>query len=347
MATVEQLYQDILGRAPDVEGQQYWQQQFGSSVDPTEMQTFLAAAQPEMRQRGISYDPSQFSAPLPGQPGGDFVDTRPPSERFNFGGTGNLPPGMYGQPYFPDPQPGIDIPFDLDRPLIPNGPFPVGGGFGGSVYDPVTGTESRDLRPLQPDDPRYGVPRFPGMPTKPAPPVVPIGMQVEDLYQQYLGRSSDPGGLEFWTNLFGNEIDPEELMRFKVEANKELGGRPIPAPTQPIFEPPLPGMRYPYSPSPGGGGFGGSVYDPVTGTESKDRRPLHPDDPRYGVPRFPNTPVKPALVPIPGAGGYGGSVYDPVTGYESRDLRPLRPDDPRYGTRPIRNPLSVISKRRG
>lgn len=192
--SIAELYQNILGRAPDPSGAAFWQQQFGNEIDPTEIARFTAEAQKELAQRppGLQLinnrDPNapgyvgpRPTVPFPGQPGGDFVDTRPPSERPNFGGTGNLPPGMYGQPYFPEPS--------------------MGG------------------------------------PVRPAPPSIPIGMQVADLYEQYLGRPADPGGLEFWTNLFGNEIDPEELMRFKTEANKELGSRPIKAPTEPVFQP--------------------------------------------------------------------------------------------------------------
>jgi hypothetical protein len=49
--TVEQLYTQILGRAPDPEGLAYWQNAFGGSVDPMEQASFLQAAQAELARR--------------------------------------------------------------------------------------------------------------------------------------------------------------------------------------------------------------------------------------------------------------------------------------------------------
>ena len=43
--TVEQLYTQILGRAPDAEGLAYWQSAFGNSVDPAEQASFMQSVQ--------------------------------------------------------------------------------------------------------------------------------------------------------------------------------------------------------------------------------------------------------------------------------------------------------------
>lgn len=45
----------------------------------------------------------------------------------------------------------------------------------------------------------------------PAPVVNPI----EQLYTQYAGRGSDPGGLEYWSKQFGSEVDPNEAAIFQ------------------------------------------------------------------------------------------------------------------------------------
>jgi hypothetical protein len=45
MATVADLYTQILGRAPDAEGLAYWQSQFGTTVDPAETTLFTNTAQ--------------------------------------------------------------------------------------------------------------------------------------------------------------------------------------------------------------------------------------------------------------------------------------------------------------
>lgn len=42
-----------------------------------------------------------------------------------------------------------------------------------------------------------------------------MAKSVEDLYQQYAGRASDPGGLEYWTQQFGDTIDPNETGIFQ------------------------------------------------------------------------------------------------------------------------------------
>lgn len=49
--TVQQLYTDVLGRAPDPSGAQYWAEKFGSTIDPSEIQAFKAAAAPELASK--------------------------------------------------------------------------------------------------------------------------------------------------------------------------------------------------------------------------------------------------------------------------------------------------------
>jgi hypothetical protein len=48
-AGIQSLYQDILYRAPDAGGAEYWQKQFGDTVDATERATFAQAAKPEQQ----------------------------------------------------------------------------------------------------------------------------------------------------------------------------------------------------------------------------------------------------------------------------------------------------------
>jgi hypothetical protein len=70
--TVNSLYQNVLGRMPEQEGLNYWQSQFGSSIDPSEYQTFLNAAQSEIQSRGLqqpSYNPFQAAPSYAGSSG--------------------------------------------------------------------------------------------------------------------------------------------------------------------------------------------------------------------------------------------------------------------------------------
>jgi len=80
---------------------------------------------------------------------------------------------------------------------------------------------------------------------------------------------------------------------------------------------------YPFGPV-----YGGSVYNPSTGAESRDIRRLSPDQTNL-------TSRQPGRDPYTNLFGqiFGGSNYNPATGAESRDIRPLSPDDPRYGQR--------------
>ena len=49
--TVEDLYTSILGRAPDAGGAAFWQQQFGDTLDPNEINAFTQAANVEIANR--------------------------------------------------------------------------------------------------------------------------------------------------------------------------------------------------------------------------------------------------------------------------------------------------------
>jgi hypothetical protein len=41
-----------------------------------------------------------------------------------------------------------------------------------------------------------------------------MAISVEEMYQQYAGRNSDPGGLAYWENQFGGSVDAAEAERF-------------------------------------------------------------------------------------------------------------------------------------
>jgi hypothetical protein len=53
--TIQQAYQQVLGRTPNAEEIAYWQTQFENSVDATELSTFSVAAQPERAAAPTTY----------------------------------------------------------------------------------------------------------------------------------------------------------------------------------------------------------------------------------------------------------------------------------------------------
>jgi hypothetical protein len=52
--TIQDLYRTILRREPDAEGLAYWQQEFGSTIEPNELAVFLEAARPEIARTGVT-----------------------------------------------------------------------------------------------------------------------------------------------------------------------------------------------------------------------------------------------------------------------------------------------------
>jgi hypothetical protein len=68
--TVEDIYQQILGRAADVDGLGYWKGKFGETIDPTELELFKSEAAPELKAKDIygkyvtGYDPTQEAIDL-------------------------------------------------------------------------------------------------------------------------------------------------------------------------------------------------------------------------------------------------------------------------------------------
>lgn len=89
--TLEQLYQNVLGRAPDTRGSEFWRNYFGSSIDPDEISAFVAAAQAE-------------------RPGAFYAGSNAPPRPLSYadtallaGSSGALPgiPSVIGRTYLP------------------------------------------------------------------------------------------------------------------------------------------------------------------------------------------------------------------------------------------------------
>jgi Domain of unknown function (DUF4214) len=73
--SIDSLYQNVLGRAPDQAGADYWKQQFGDTVDDNERKIFMNAAQPELQQQGAQWGPPQSQSP--NGKGGSSVNSYP------------------------------------------------------------------------------------------------------------------------------------------------------------------------------------------------------------------------------------------------------------------------------
>ena len=219
MATVQELYQQILGREAEPSGLLYWQNQFGSQVDPAEVARFQVAAASELAQReaqaAAAPAPDRWSGALPNDGGGGGG---------GGGGAANIEALYQSQ---------------LGRPADPEGLAYWTNKFGSSV-------DANEAAQFQTAAARELAQRS-------------SQQAVEALYQSQLGRASDPGGLSYWTNKFGGDIDANELAQFQAAAAKEIAGRTtgVRPPVTPIPVAPRPIV-------PGGVGNvvggGGSVY---------------------------------------------------------------------------------------
>jgi hypothetical protein len=64
--SINDLYQQVLGRDAEPEGMNHWTQRFGDTIDPNEIEEFKQAAQPELQNRTTQAPQGQ---PM-GQPSG-------------------------------------------------------------------------------------------------------------------------------------------------------------------------------------------------------------------------------------------------------------------------------------
>ena len=213
MATVRDLYQQILGREPEPAGLLYWESQFGGQIDPAEAARFQSVAASELAQRE-----SEAAAATPVA-------------------SSNVA------------APNVEALYqaELGRASDPGGLAYWTNQFGNEI-------DANEAAQFQAAAAREIAQRS-------------SQQAVEALYQSQLGRASDPGGLAYWTNRFGSDIDANELAQFQAAAAREVAARttnvtPPPRPVTPLPSPrpvtPLPVTQPPvYSGGTGGTFLGG------------------------------------------------------------------------------------------
>ena len=205
MATVQELYQQILGREAEPAGLLYWENQFGGQVDPAEAARFQAAAASELSQRQAE---AAAATPV---------------------ASNNVA------------APNVEALYqaELGRASDPGGLAYWTNRFGNEV-------DANEAAQFQAAAAREIAQRS-------------SQQAIEALYQSELGRASDPGGLAYWTNRFGGDVDANELAQFQAAAAREIAARttnvtPPPRPVTPTPTPrpvtPLPVTPLPVTPRP-------------------------------------------------------------------------------------------------
>ena len=227
--SIEQVYLDVLGRAPDPGGLAYWQSQFGPTVDANELATFQTAAAPELAnplsnitsvadlytnvlQRpsdtgGQAYWESQFGPTIDANELATFKAAAAPEL------SGLLSqPTQVTQPANVATQidPNSDL-YKLYNEYFERAPDQGGYDYWMSQFGPTIDASERQIFDLAAQPEKYGI------------------TDVTSLYKNYLGRTdeeiaADPEGLKYWTDLFGPTISGDEFATFRSVAGQTEPG---------------------------------------------------------------------------------------------------------------------------
>jgi hypothetical protein len=211
MATVQDIYQQILNRKADPEGLLYWQNQFGNEVDANELAQFARAAAPEIAQR----DAASYAARTPA------ADIQALYQQ-NLGRAADPAGLLYWQNKF---GPTVDATEVAEfraaaAPEISRRNVQTTNTTG---FDP----EQIRLAALldQAANAAAANTATTNTVTANTANAATANTAIQDLYQTVLNRTADPAGLLYWQNRFGTEVDANELAQFKAAAAGELASR--------------------------------------------------------------------------------------------------------------------------
>jgi len=199
--TVNDLYTQYLGRAPDEGGLQYWQGAFGTgAVTPEQQASFMQAAQGELANRSVT-EQQQLAPNLVNQAvqspeivQKQIIDDE--RRRAMSEGRSIVSDGIASLPQKPIDTGGESFKNDIDF-----SPRPVGGMF--RPVDLGNGT-FRTANGSLIDKEGYPV------------------TDVAALYEKYLGRAPESQSvIDYWKKEFGSSLDPSEIAKFEAAANTE------------------------------------------------------------------------------------------------------------------------------
>jgi len=220
--SVEDLYTNILGRPSDAGGAEFWKQQFGDTIDPSEINAFTQSANVELANR----TPAEQQALAPNLVGGQG---NAPS--FEMGGQGG---GVYEQPdgsryVYKDNQwqnePASNTGYqygDLTMPVM-------GGGMGDQPMDmvyrpgsmPEVSAQQRQQREMEMGQMAQMAGQQPMSAATTTAGAAPVNAGIQELYTSILGRAPDAGGAAYWQQQFGDTVDATERATFAQAAKPE------------------------------------------------------------------------------------------------------------------------------
>jgi hypothetical protein len=198
--SVEDLYTNILGRAPDAGGLAYWQQGFGDTIDANEIASFRQAAQAELANR--TAPEQQILAPNLVNTAGATAPAAPSVTDLYQSILGRAPESAAAAGYWQNQfGPTIDANELAQFKTAAQAEIdarPKTGTVGGGIANLATtgGTSLTDAQ-----------------------------AQVNNMYRTVLGRDADPTGLNFWSNAIASGRPAESVYQdflTSARANSEL-----------------------------------------------------------------------------------------------------------------------------
>jgi hypothetical protein len=205
--SIQDAYQQVLGRAPSADEIKYWQSTFGSSVDPVELSTFSVAAQPERAAAPNTND----------------------AVRQMYQQVLGRAPDASGLQYFADRFGTSVDPTELGifrgmaaEEIAANAAKAAGTGTTGTTTTTgTTGSTAGTDTIYQANNSNLAA-----LQSNAATNAGATGMSITQAYQQVLGRTPSASEIAYWTTQFGADVDAKELSNFSVAAQPERAAAP-------------------------------------------------------------------------------------------------------------------------
>ena len=208
MATVQDIYQQILNRRADPEGLLYWQNQFGNEVDANELAQFTRAAAPEIAQRDAASYAARTAAT-------NATANTAIQDLYQTVLNRTADPAglLYWQNRFGN---------EVDANELAQFKTAAAGELSSRANTAAANTAAANTATTNTVAANTATTDTAAANTATT---TPTRTAVQDLYQTVLNREGDPTGLSYWQNRFGNEVDANELAQFRSAAAAELASR--------------------------------------------------------------------------------------------------------------------------
>jgi hypothetical protein len=197
ISSVEDLYTQVLGRAPDAGGLAYWQQGFGDTIDANEIASFKQAAQAELANR--SAPEQQILAPNLVNTGGGAPAATSVADLYQ---------GILGR-----------APESSDVTNYWQNQF-------GSTIDANELAQFKTAAQAEIDARNASTTGgIANLATTGGTSLADAQAQVNNMYRNVLGRDADPTGLAFWSNAIASGQNPQDVYQSfltSARANTEL-----------------------------------------------------------------------------------------------------------------------------